>query len=54
MESEEPVTEVTGLMDNDYAELIINSPSEIIPITPFTEIVSRGGNNPDGKFILPE
>jgi hypothetical protein len=50
----EPDTEVVGLMDNEYAELIVTSASEVIPKTPFDEIVTRGGNNPDGKFILPE
>jgi hypothetical protein len=51
MESEH-VTEVVGLMDNEYAEVPVEQ--QDVPTTPFTAIVTRGGNNPDGKFILPE
>jgi hypothetical protein len=52
MDSTEPVTEVVGLTDNEYAELPIEQ--QDVPTTPFTAIVTRGGNNPGGKFILLE
>jgi len=54
IESIPAAEEVVGLNDNEYAELVVTSASEVIPKTPFDEIVTRGGNNPDGKFILPE
>ena len=46
------MTEVTGLSDDVYAEVQIDQ--QDVPTTAFDKIVSRGGNNPDGKFILPE
>ena len=48
----EPVTEVVGLSDDVYAE--IPTDQQDVPTTAFKQIVLRGGNNPDGKFILPE
>ena len=50
-----PATEeVVGLNDNEYAELVITSASEVVPEPPFNNIVNRGGNNPDGQFFLLE
>jgi hypothetical protein len=50
--SQDSVTgpEVVGI-DSDHGADIDAEP---VPKTSFDEIVTRGGNNPDGKFILPE
>ena len=40
------VYEVVGI-DNDHA---VDIDMEPVPKTSFDDIVTRGGNNPDGKF----
>ena len=44
--------DVVGLSDDVYAEVPVEQ--QDVPTTAFDKIVSRGGNDPDGKFILPE
>jgi len=40
--------EVVGIYEDLYAEP--GFANTTVPTTPFPEIVSRGGNNPDGGF----
>jgi len=41
--------EVVGI-DNEHGADIYSEP---LPTTSFDEIVTRGGNNPDGTFLSP-
>lgn len=58
----EPVSElapapVNQASDNDVIGIDNNHGADIdmepVPKTSFGDIVTRGGNNPDGKFFLP-
>ena len=42
----EPEVQVTGIDNNHGADIDV----EPVPKTSFSDIVTRGGNNPDGKF----
>jgi hypothetical protein len=42
----EPEVPVAGIDNNHGADIDV----ETVPKTSFSEIITRGGNNPDGKF----